>query len=147
MALQPPPRDADSNIVPHDAPDIDDADILVRRISGHHITGEDGRRRISSMAYKSSTDGTGMSVDILKLIEEAGVDPRAYVTSEAFFCSVRFEARDLRADNLQVGYFPLPRSPYHGAVWGIVSRGQMNRLRRLARWFVEGEGIALDDAA
>jgi hypothetical protein len=143
MPLQPPPHDADGNIVPHDHPEIFAADILIRRISAQYITGQDGNRRISSMAFSCSSDGTGMSVDIAKLIEEVGSDPRAYVTNDTYFCSVQFTASSVREGDLQAGYYPLPSNPFHGAVWGITTRSQKNRLRRLAQWFVEGSGISL----
>lgn len=137
--MQPPPLDADGKVVPHDHEEILPPDVLIRRISTHHIKNQ----RISSMAFQESTDGTGMSVDVEKLIVEAGSDPREFVTSTEFFCSVQFTAEALRGEGLQVGYYPIPSNPYHGAVWGIATRGQMNRLRRLAQWYVEGNGIAL----
>ncbi|MEI9992879.1 MAG: hypothetical protein WDM86_22990 [Rhizomicrobium sp.] len=143
MPIQPPPLDADGKVVPHDHQEIFPADILIRRISEHHIK----NRRISSMAFQESTDGTGMSVDIEKIVVEAGIDPREFVTSAEFFCSVQFTAEVLRGEGLQVGYYPIPTNSYHGAVWRITTRGQMNRLRRLAQWYVKGNGIVLNDAA
>lgn len=147
MPLQAPPHDAHGKVMPHDHNDILPADILIRRISEQHITGSDGNRRISSMAFQESSDGSGMSVDIAKLIEQASLDPRKIVTTDEYFCSVQFTAQKLRGENLQVGYFPLPDNPYHGAVWGITNRGKRIRLRRLAQWFVEGEGIILHETA
>jgi hypothetical protein len=143
MPIQAPPLDADGKVTPHDHQEIFPEDILIRRISAHHIKNQ----RISSMAFQESTDGTGMSVDIEKLIVEAGLDARGFVTSAEFFCSVQFTTEVLRGEGLKVGYYPIPTNPYHGAVWGIASRGQMNRLRRLAQWYVEGNGITLDSAA
>jgi len=147
MPLQPPPLDADGNVVPHDHDGILADDILIRRISEQHILGPEGSRRISTMAFQGSSDGTGMSVDIEKLIREAMLDPATFVTTEEYFCSVQFKTAQIRAEALQVGYYPLVENPYHGAVWGIGSKGQRNRLRRMAQWFVEGIGIALNDAA
>lgn len=143
MPLQPPPRNEKGDVIPHDHNEIDGNDVLIRRISEQHIIGG----RVSSMAFQCSSDGTGMSVDIAKLITESGQDAKALVTSETYFCSVQFLTGTLRNEGLQVGYFPLPNNPYHGAVWGIVNRSQRNRLRALAEWFVQGNGIALHDAA
>jgi hypothetical protein len=144
MPIQPPPLDPQGKVIPHDHQEIHSADILIRRISSHHIK----NGRISSMAFQESTDGTGMSVDIEKLIVEANLAPANFVTNEEFFCSVQFSAGALRGENLLVGYFPLlPENPHHGAIWGITTRGKMNELRRLAQWYVEGEGVTLHEAA
>jgi hypothetical protein len=142
MPIQPPQLDANGVVVPHDHPEILAPDILIRRISTEHI--KDGR--ISSMAFQGSSDGSGMSVDIAKLIEEVGEDPREVVTAPPFFCSVQFNAGQVRAEGFQVGYYPLPENPHHGAIWGAFTKGQRNRLRAVAQWFVEGEGVQLHAA-
>jgi hypothetical protein len=141
MPLQPPARDANGLAVPHDHAEIVADDVLVRRISEQHI--RDGR--ISTMAFQPSTDGGGMSVDIAKLIQEAGLTPQDYVTDERWPCSVFFLAGALRGEGLQVGYDPIEGNPHHGEVWGIATKGQKNRLRALARWFVRADNIALND--
>lgn len=147
MPLQPPSRDPNGNIQPHDHAEIGAEDILIRRISDQHLTGPAGNRRISSMAFQGSSDGTGMSVDIEKSIRDAGLDPVQFVTTPIFFCSVQFKAGDLRAEALQVGYYPLPTNSHHGAVWGAFGQGQRKRLRNIAKWFVEGAGVKLGEAA
>ncbi|HEX4157567.1 MAG TPA: hypothetical protein VHY79_03765 [Rhizomicrobium sp.] len=144
MPLQPPPREADGRVIPHDHQGINPEDILIRRISEQHLTGEAGNRRISSMAFQESTDGSGMSIDIAKLIEESGLDPHNFVTTSEYFCSVQFATHALRGEGFQVGYYPVPGNDFHGAVWGIVTRGQKKRIRSLAQWYVEAGGISLD---
>lgn len=77
-----------------------------------------------------------MSVDLQCLIEEAGLDPRVYVSTPRWIGAVRFAAGDLRAEALAVGWDPLPELPYHGQVWGEFSRQLLLRLRDLAEEFV-----------
>jgi hypothetical protein len=148
MPLQLPPHDDKGNVLPHDHPEIFSNDVLIRGISGQHIyVDKRGNKRIASIAFQCSTDGTGMSVDIKKSIEEAGDDPATFVMAKPFLCSVQFNAGDLRREGHQVGYMPLSHNPHHGAVWGIHTKGQSRRLLRLAVWFVKDNGIILSEAA
>ena len=99
--LQPPPRDEDGNVVPHDNEGILPEDGIIRRIPEHHIVTDEkiGGRRISSMAFKcSSGPNGGMSVDLQQQIEEAGLDAKAFVTTPSWIGSVRFRAGQLRTE-------------------------------------------------
>jgi hypothetical protein len=78
-----------------------------------------------------------MSVDIEKLIREDGLNPKEYVTDERWPCSVFYQASALRGIGLQVGFDPRKENPYHGAVWGISSKGQKNRLLNLVPAFLK----------
>lgn len=147
MPLEPPPLDANGKVIPHDHHQILAGDRLIRRISTQHIMGPEGAKRVSSMAFQCSSDGTGMSVDISKLIVEAGLDVAAFVTAPLWPCSVFFQAEALRAEGLQVGYYPVPDNPYHGSAWGNVNKGKRNRLLHLAEWFVKASDVALGDHA
>ena len=90
------------------------------------------------MAFQPSSDFGGMSIDLQKLIEEAGSqDARRYVISPPWIGAVRFTAGMLRAEGLKVGYDPiLPANPYHGQVWGNFTQGLKKRLAGVAEWFV-----------
>ena len=77
-----------------------------------------------------------MSVDLQKLIEEAGLDPKTYILSPPWIGAVRFTAGGLRAEGLKVGYDPVPDNPFHGQVWGAFPKQTQKRLATLATEFV-----------
>ena len=147
MPLHPPSRDAQGNIQPHDHAVIHGEDGIIRRVSEQQVVtdGKTGARRLSSMAFKASSGvNAGMSVDLQKQIEEAGLDARAYVTSPRWIGSLRFVASALRGEGFMVGFDPLPENPYHGEVWGAFSRSKQKRLRGLCQWFVPIEGASIE---
>ena len=136
MPLAPPPRDAAGKVVAHDATDIAAGDGLIRRISDKQIVIDgNGQRRISSIAFKASSDG-GMSIDLEAQIVEAGLDPKQFVTTPYWTASVRLIAGNVRAEGLLVGSDPLDQNPYHGEVWGIQTKAQQRKLQTLAVWYV-----------
>ena len=146
MPLKPPPLDNNGDVVPHDHEEIEPADGIIRRISANYLTpGPDGKPRISSMAFQGST-GTngGMSVDIEKSISSAGLNVRDHVTSPQFMGSVRFTAGELRGEGLLVGFHPVVGNDHHGEVWGNFTGGKRKALLRMARWFVEIDGVTLN---
>jgi hypothetical protein len=103
-----------------------------------------GCQRISSIAFKASTgDSNGMSIDLQRQIEEAGLNSRTYVTTPRWIGSVRFVASELRGLGLQVGYHPLESNPYHGEVWGAFNKTQQNGLRIACEWFVEIPDVSI----
>lgn len=144
--IAPPPLDVDGLVIPHDHEDIKSEDEIIRRISHHFIvTNADGRRVISSMAYKASSGKYGgMSVDLKQLIEQAGKDPKIYVTNPRWMGSVLFKVFAIRKLNYQVGYHPITGpdpNPYHGEVWGKFSRDDIEQFKNLAKWFVPIENV------
>lgn len=149
--IESPPRDEHSEVIPHDHPEIDNDDEVIRRISERQITfDKNGERRISSIAYKDAAKRNGgMSVDLKQLIEKNGLDPREYVTTPRWTGSVLFKVSDLRQNYFMVGYDPIepPKpdpNPYHGEVWSEFSENQVVRkLRGLAEWFVPIPGVNL----
>jgi hypothetical protein len=139
-----PPRNEDDETIPHDHVEVVIGATLIRRISEAQTIVVDGRKRISTIAYKGSTDpGGSMSVDILPFILEDGYDPREWVTSPRWIGSVQFNCGFLRELNLLVGYDPipppatLPVNPYHGAVWGNFTKAVQKQIQHAATWFVE----------
>ncbi|MCU6497950.1 hypothetical protein LPN04_09110 [Rugamonas sp. A1-17] len=138
MPLSLPPRDDNGLVVPHDHPEILPEDGILRRISEQQLVhdAKTGGKRISSMVLKAST-GTngGLSVDLQRQIEEAGLDAREYITTPKWFGAIRFRADSLRDLGFQVGFDPLDTNPYHGEVWGNF-RANQDALRRACTWFV-----------
>lgn len=151
MPLQPL-RDENGNVVPHDHPDILPEHGIIRRISEHFLV-EDTKtvgRRISSMAFKASTGPNGgLSVDLQHEIEQAGLDAKTYVTTPRWIGSVRFQAAQLRVEELMVGPNPIAAgpgveaNPYHGEVWGNLTTGKQRRLLRLCEWFVPIDDVVI----
>lgn len=148
MPLQPPPLDQYKEVIPHDHDGIAAGDGVIRRISEMQIVSDDvGQRRISTIAFKASSDRNGgMSVDLEKLIEEAGIDANQFVTTPTWTGSVRFKAGVLRDEGFKVGFHPLPENPYHGEVWGQFTKAKQRRLRELAIWFVPIPGVIISAA-
>jgi len=141
-----PPLKEDGTVEPHDHPDLQNADLLIRRVSEHFVvTGADGNKRLSTKAFEMSSPdrGGGMSVDVKKLIEAAGIDPREFVTSPRWTGSLLISVGDLRDKQLLVGYSPIDENPYHGEAWGKLSRGQKNDLLARSTWFVQIPGCSL----
>ena len=133
---------------------IKDEDFIIRRVNPeqHVVLDENtGRRRTSSKLFSlSSTPNYGMSVDIPKLMEEANVDAKEFVTTPVYTGSVRFRAKAARAVGLRIGYDPIKDvpgvedNPYHGEVWAAssqslnkFSRSQKKALVGASEWFVE----------
>lgn len=139
MPLQQPPRDGNGKIIPHDHDGLLPEDWVIRRISGQYIVDdpkEEGGKRISSMAFSPSNGPNGgMSVDIQKLIEEAGIDARTFVTTPVWIGSVRFKVGDLRGEELRVGFEPTRPNPFHGEVWGNFTKSRKERLKGICEWF------------
>ena len=77
-----------------------------------------------------------MSVDLQRLIEETGIDAKAFVSSPPWIGAVRFTAGALRGEKLMVGYDPTENNPYHGQVWGRFSKQLRRKLVDLATSFV-----------
>ncbi|MCY4657265.1 MAG: hypothetical protein OXC80_10690 [Gammaproteobacteria bacterium] len=89
-----------------------------------------------------------MSVDILRLIEEADENPREFVLDSLGSGAVMFEAQIPRSRGLRVGKEPLEANPYHGEVWPIESRPRFTKSERRfllehSKWFVEIEAVRL----
>lgn len=139
MLLRPPPRDQDGDVTPHDHPDIFSNDGIIRRISQHFIVVDEkaiGGRRISTMAFKPSTDKySGLSIDIEKEILAAKIDPKIYVTTPYWTGSVRLKVQVFRDAECKVGFSPVENNPYHGEVWGITKTCQKALLKQCV-WFV-----------
>jgi hypothetical protein len=85
-----------------------------------------------------------MSVDIERLIVEAGHVPSSYVTTPRWFGAVSLAAADAREVGLLVGYSPLDDNPFHGEVWGDFSRPVQRHIQSACVWFVEIAGVSIE---
>lgn len=131
---------------PYDEPEIGNDDQIIRRVDPqqHVVFDENTQRlRLSSKLFSpSSGPSGGMSVDIPRLIEHAGIDVRSFVINPKYSGAVYFVAIDARKAGLRVGYDPIDGNPYHGEVWGAADTPnrftvrQKRMLARASRWFV-----------
>ena len=145
MPMQPPPHDA-HGVAPHDHDGIVAEDLVIRRVSAEMTVfdAKIGGKRLSSMLFrKSSGVNGGMSIDLKRQIEEAGVDPKQWVTSPIWIGSITLGVGALRVDGFQVGYDPVSDNPYHGEVWGQFSKSQQRRLISTCNWFVPIPDVVL----
>lgn len=146
MPLSPPPRDK-QGVIPHDHREIYPDDLVIRRVSAAWEVDDPKAptgKRLSLMAFeKSSGPNGGMSVDLKRQIEEAGIDPKLWVTTPRWTGSVTLPIGALRENDFQVGFDPLDDNPYHGAVWGQFSRARKKLLMSICSWLVPLDGVTL----
>lgn len=147
MTLQSPPLDSNMQVQPHDHPEILDQDGIIRRISEQHLINDEktGGRRISSIALKpSSGQNGGLSVDLKRQIEEAGLNPQTYVTSPRWMGSLLFQASHFRQLDMLVGFDPLTENPFHAQVWGDLKKKTNQKiLFEHCRWFVQIQHVSI----
>lgn len=145
--------------MPYDEREIGNDDIIIRRIDPRqHVVWDHDRNceRVSTKAFQASTKlNSGMSVDIEKMIQRDGINPREWVTSPRFKGSVFFLAEVARNLGLRLGYEPVEAdgnvaaNPYHGEVWGPeekpfkFTQSQQKGIHAAVEWYVELEGISI----
>lgn len=140
--LQPPPRDANGAVIPHDHAEILPGHRVIRRIPENWIDRKGPKPRISSQAYKpSSGPNGGMSIDLEQSIIDAGLVPGEFVTNPRWVGAVIFNVGDLRNLGFRVGYDPLDENPHHGEVWGNFSRANQRSLSQICAWLIQIEGV------
>jgi hypothetical protein len=143
LPISPPPTNND-RVVRHDHADIAATDRLIRRISSQYVVEKNGVQRLSSLAFKGSSDGSGMSVDIEKLIIEMGNDVVNFTSSSHFIGSVVFVAGPVRDEGFAVGYDPIdPDNMAHGEIWDPQTKAESRKLAALANWLVEIPGVEI----
>jgi len=146
--LSKPQLDDDGNVAPHDHEEILDSDHIIRRISRVHHCVPDANLQCDRLSTKAMRPNSGgMSVDHQRSIEEAGLDPREFVTNPDYIASVVFQAGAARALTLRVGYDPVPENDFHCEVWGAnpknFTSAQQDGLINACEWFVEAPGVRI----
>ena len=141
-------------VSPYDEPEIGNDDQIVRRVDPQqHVIFDENtqRQRLSSKLFSpSSGPNGGMSVDIPRLIERAGIDVRSFVINSKYSGAVYFVVGDVRNAGLRVGYDPILGNPYHGEVWGPADKPntftarQKRELAKASRWFVALPDVDID---
>lgn len=140
-------------VAPYDDDNVTNNDVIIRRVNpDQHIVFNENTQtmQLSSKLFSPSSElNGGMSVDLLRLIEEAGRDAKEFVTTPIFTGSVCFIAGSARAAGLRVGGEPLPDNPFHGEIWGNpnrpnkFTRKQKNALINASKWFVQIPDVSI----
>jgi hypothetical protein len=138
MTLDAPPKDDQGRTLPHDHLGIEDEDILLRGVSKQWLIPDgNGGTRISSALISSTSKKIdpyeGLSVEIKKLLDDAGVDIYARFSAK-YISVVSFLSQDFRAEGGLVGYDPLPDNPCHGAVWGDLRKPSSRKNRLMEKY-------------
>jgi hypothetical protein len=146
-------------VEPYDEKDIKDDDVIIRRVDpAQHVVPDEntgGQRTSSKLFTPSSGPNAGMSIDVLKLMDNDGIDPKEFVTTPKYTGSISFMASAAREVDLRIGYDPIKDmagfddNPYHGEVWASgpnLKKFKSNQKRALASassWFVELPGVEI----
>ena len=156
------PRDADGQILPHDHPDLQGERRMIRGVHRRYIVMDANRgcERLSSSLFKNSPRRQGyLSFDSEYCLQNRGEDPIEYIGGSGWEGAVvitveRFRSFDpSQAVNNQwkIGMVPLdqeiPPKPCHGAVWGAISEGKANEIRRATDWLVPIPDVVIDETA
>ncbi|MFC7290700.1 hypothetical protein [Hirschia litorea] len=141
-----PLKDGDGRIIPHDHPEIADCQNVIRRVPEQwKVQRADGTYRLSSMAFKSSTDE--MSVDLEWWLKEDGIDPESFVITPRWIAAILWRVQEVRDLDFKVGYDPIAggsnENVYHGEVWGRSSKSKQNALCNLSVWLVKMPDVDL----
>ena len=136
--------------------EINDEDCLLRRINKLHVDlsrqqAGDGTWRFTSAMFKNSSQRDGdtrptMSVNIKRLIEDAGLDPKTFMISDPYVGVASFSAGNVRKMEMEAIHDPVSNNPHHGGVFsnrrsdGRLSRAQENYLTRIANLLAGPEG-------
>lgn len=141
-------RDGNNRVFPYNDPDIDDDQMLIRRVSNHALQpNSDGSRRVSSAGF-SPTSRTrdfycGMSVDLLSDLLAIGIDPADSSYHPEFEVIMSLKVGEVRqaGPEFLVGHDPKPSNPAHCNVWGVRSTGKKKALLRMANWIRRPEDV------
>ena len=130
-AMDPPPRDPEGIVIPHDHPQLYADDIMLRGIPTQWIIPtNDGGRRISSGAFRQSSDKyQGMSLGAKKILDCANASVEEWAAGR-FDAVVCLPASELREVGIEVGWDPVPDDPAHCNAWGRLTTGHAKRLAR-----------------
>ena len=144
------PRDDAGNVVPHDHPDLQGDNRVIRRISEQFIVpSATGGRRLSSAVFKNDARQGHLSLDSEKCILAIPEEPAAYVTTPVWvgaliISGTQFQAvqQPKKGDAIwQMGMVPVDGNDCHAGVWGKITAGNSNELQRRSDWLVPIPGV------
>lgn len=134
-------RDNEGRVIPYEDPNLNDNEILFRRIPPGAIhPNTDGTRRVSPSGFSASSRARdvhrGMSVDLRSELQVLGIHAEELGYHPATEVIMSLRVGDLRQAGHQflVGRDPTPENPAHCNVWGVLSTSQKKYLLQLADW-------------
>jgi hypothetical protein len=119
-----------------DNPSIKDTDQILRRIHPSHWIRDSnlGKIRPTSQAFKDSSDGTPMSINLNNLLKS----PEEAIEGYPGHLLVSFTAGFARHTlNQRVGPEPLPEDPSHGYVAGDKGKSNREKFANSADWVIK----------
>lgn len=120
---------------------IDDADFVIRRIPfGHTKRLPDGRDVPNSDRFRDSDDGSGMSADLLSLLEAEGISVAELQRRYPGFRFWKIKVADLRALNQEIHRQPVEGNPAHVEIFdrnGERRRPTRKKIAKLGEWLDE----------
>jgi hypothetical protein len=136
---------------------------MIRGVSHkRHVVWDSNRgcNRLSSALFRCSAKRQGyLSFDSEHCLLSRGEDPPTYIHGSEWDGAVVITVEHFRSfdpaqndnDRWKIGMVPLdeeePPKPCHGAVWGTISEGKANEIRRAVGWLVELPGVVLNESA
>jgi hypothetical protein len=135
---------------------------MIRGVSWRHVVTDANRgcERLSSSLFRNNPRRQGyLSFDSEFCLQERGDDVGEYIRACGWDGAVSITVEKFRsfdpalveADRWKIGMVPLadeePPKPCHGAVWGSISEGRANDIRRATEWVVPVPDVVLDETA
>jgi len=82
--------------------------------------------------------------DSLEYIRDSAWDGAVVITVARFRS---FDPAQAEVDRWKIGLVPLedPPEPCHGAVWGAITEGKANEIRRATEWLVPISNVVIDE--
>lgn len=160
MAAFALPVDASGQIRPHNHPDLAGAARMLRGVAQRHIVPDANFScdRLSSALFKNCPKRQDyLSFNSEVCIEAGGDYPADYMIGRGWLGVVcmtvdkfrTYDPAEKDTDKWKIGMVPLPdeKPPdlCHGGVWGKITEGRANEIRRNVDWFVEIPGVILDE--
>jgi hypothetical protein len=153
-------RNAEGEVTPHNHPDLQGDARILRGVHRRHIVPDANRgcERLSSTLFKNDPKRQGYLSFASEVCTEArGEDPAEYMLKRGWIGAVAmtvsqlrtFDPADEEADKWKIGMVPLedeePPDPCHGAMWGKISEGKANDIRRSVVWLVQVPDVVIDE--
>ena len=109
-------------------PEFGDDTTLFRRVHPAHFKVENGEMRITSAAFRNTTDTQNMSVDIEELLGESDLTPQDCLDGYEGFGLARFDVGLCHELDQIVRSSPVEGNPAHGDVIGHKTRTTMRQF-------------------
>jgi hypothetical protein len=144
------PRDGAGNVAPHDHPDLQGDNRVIRRISEQFVVpSANGGRRLSSAVFKNDPRQGYLSLDSEKCILDLPDEPATYVITPVWVGALIISCAQFRSAQepkhgdaiWKIGMVPVDGNDCHAGAWGKITAGNSNELQRRSDWLVPIPGV------